>query len=158
MAASRKICEALTAAFATYLFQRLNERKRRREQTVFRVYMLLLELHGWYFWVVSKELHGDPPSPELAAKVSKVAMEIADALRQCDDIQHLDTILAVLMSEGAYQTATERSKALDSVIDKVGNEVNPRYAGIVKRISDENIKGFVDRPANYCSNAPAVMR
>jgi hypothetical protein len=119
--------------------------------------MLLLELNGYYFWVVSNEIRGEPPPPGIAARVSELAMRIADKLREADDIQHLEEVLTVLMSEDAYKTANQRAKALSSVIDRIGDTVNPRYAKQVREISDKNVAGFIDRPSGHRNNAPALM-
>jgi hypothetical protein len=120
--------------------------------------MLLLDLNGHYFWIASNELHGEAPPPEMAAKARSLAMQIADKLREADDVQHLQEILTVLMSEDAYKTANDRARALNAVIDSLGETVNPRYAKIVRNISEDNVRGFVDRPAGHRNNAPALMR
>jgi len=84
-------------------------------------------------------------------------MQIADKLREADDVQHLEEILTVLMSEDAYKTANDRARALNAVIDRLGETVNPRYAKIVQSISDNNVRGFIDRPSGHRNNAPALM-
>ncbi len=130
------------AAWVSYLLQNRQDRRRRREQAAFEVYMLLLELNGRYFWVASKELHDEPAPAEIVAKVHDLAWRIADKLREADDVEHLEEILTVLMSEDAYKTANERAKALSAVIDKVGDTVNPRYAKLIRTISDNNVLGL----------------
>lgn len=148
---------SIIAAFVSYLLQRRGDRRRHREQAAFRVYMLLLDLNSHYFWIASTELHGEPPPPEMAAKARRIAMQIADKLREADDVQHLEEILTVLMSEDAYKTANDRARALNAVIDRLGETVNPRYAKIVQSISDNNVRGFIDRPSGHRNNAPALM-
>jgi uncharacterized membrane protein YccC len=148
---------ALIAALVTYLFQRHGDQRRHREQAAFQVYMLLLDLNSQYFWIVSNELRGEQPLPEIAAKAQSLAMQIADKLREADDVQHLEDILTVLMSEDTYKTASDRAKALNAVIDRMGKTVNPRYAKIIKHISDNNVRGFMDRPSGHRNNAPALM-
>jgi hypothetical protein len=61
------------------------------------------------------------------------------------------------MNEDAYQTADDRAHGLDAVIDKLGKIVNPRYARIVRDISDKNVRGVLDRPSGHRNNAPALM-
>lgn len=148
---------SITAAVISYLLQRHSDRRRLRERAAFRVYMLLLDLNSHYFWIASSELHGESPSPEIAAKVRSLAMQIADKLREADDIPHLEEILTVLMSEETYKTAHDRARALNSVIDNLGETVNPRYAKIVQQISDRNVRGFIDRPSGHQNNAPSQM-
>jgi len=146
-----------TAAWVSSLFQQRSDRRRRREQAAFQVYMLLLELNGRYFWVTSKEMHGEPPPPEITAKVRDLAWRIADKLREADDVQHSEEILTVLMSEDAYKTAQERANALNAVIDKLGDSVNPRYARVMRTISDKNVVGIMARPRGQPNNAPGSM-
>ena len=148
---------SIIAAFVSYLLQRRGDRRRRREQAAFRVYMLLLDLNSHYFWIASNEMHGEPPPPEMAARARSIAMQIADKLREADDVQHLEEILTVLMSEDTYKTANDRARALNEVIDRLGKTVNPRYAKIVQAISDNNVRGFMDRPSGHRNNAPALM-
>ena len=148
---------SIVAAVITYLLQRRGDRRQRRERAAFQVYMLLLDLHGHYFWIASNELRGEPSPPEMAAKARSIAMQIADKLREADDIQHLQEILTVLMSEDAYKTANDRARALSAVIDSLGETVNPRYAKIVRNISEDNVRGFMDRPSGHRNNAPALM-
>src|SRR3989442_351147 len=119
--------------------------------------MLLLDLNGRYFWIASKELHGEPPPPEIAAKVRELAFRIADKLREADDVQHLEEILTVLMSEDAHKTANDRANALDAVIRKLGDVVNPRYAKVIRSISENNVRGFITRPSGHRNNAPGLM-
>ncbi len=151
------IAISVIAAFASYLFQRHKDRKQRREEAAFRIYMLLLDLHSYYFWIASSEFRGEEPQAGVPRKLRRIAMQIADKLREADDIRHLEEILTVLMSEDAYRTARDRSNALNDVIDKIGDTVNPRYAKIARRISEENVRGFIDRPAGHRNNAPMLM-
>jgi len=148
---------SIIAAFITYMLQKRVARRRHLEQVSFQIYMLLLDLNSHYFSVASNELRGEPPQPEKAAKVCELAMQIADKLREADDVRHLEEILTVLMSEDAYKTANDRARALNAVIDRMGDTVNPHYAKIVRTISDNNVRGFVDRPSGHRNNAPALM-
>lgn len=148
---------SIIAAFVSYLLQHHSDRRRRREQAAFRVYMLLLDLNSHYFWIASSELHGEAPPPEMTAKARSLAMQIADKLREADDVQNLEEILTVLMSEDKCKTAHDRARALNAVIDSLGETVNPRYAKIVQQISENNVRGFMDRPSGHRNNAPALM-
>jgi hypothetical protein len=145
------------AAWISSLLQNRNDLRRRREQAAFEVYKLLFDLNGRYFWVASKEMHGEPTPTEIAAKVHDVAWRIADKLRETDDVQHLEEILTVLMSEDAYKTANDRAKALNALIDRMGQIVNPRYAKLIESISTNNVLGFMSRPPHHRNNAPSLM-
>jgi hypothetical protein len=86
-----------------------------------------------------------------------VTPRIADKLREADDVQHIDEILTVLMSEDAYKTADERAKALDAVIERIGSTVNPRYAKVIQGISANNLRGFAATQSEHRNNAPGLM-
>lgn len=148
---------SIFAAVVSHQLQKRKDRQQRREQAAFQVYMLLLDLNSHYFWIASNELHGEPPPPEIAAKVRDHAWRIADKLRETDNVQHLEEILTVLMSEDAYKTANDRANALNAVIDRIGNTVNPRYAKVIQGISDNNVRGVVTRPPGHRNNAPGLM-
>lgn len=119
--------------------------------------MLLLDLNGRYFWIASREMHGESWPPEIVAKVHDLAWRILDKLREVSDVPYLEEIVTVLTSEDSYRTANDRAKALNAVIDKVGEAVNPQYTKVVKGISDRNVLGFVGRPPQHQNNAPALL-
>jgi hypothetical protein len=148
---------SIFAAFVSYLLQNHRVRQRHRDKAAFQVYMLMLELHGQYFWIMSHELRGEPPPPGIAAKVCELALRIADKLREADDVKHLEDILTVLMSEDAHKTARDRFDALDAVIDTISETVNPRYSKLIRSISDNNVRGLLARPPDHRNNAPGLM-
>ena len=53
--------------------------------------------------------------------------------------------------------ANDRANALNAVIDKIGETVNPRYAKAIKSISENNVRGIVARPSGHRNNAPCLM-
>jgi hypothetical protein len=148
---------SIIAAFVSYLLQKHRDRQRLREQAAFQVYMLMLELLGHYFWIASNELRGDTPPLGIPAKVYELAMRIKNKLREADNIQHQEEILTVLMSEDAHKTASDRLKALDAVIDRIGDTVNPRYSKLIRSIPDKNVQGLPARPSSHRNNAPGLM-
>jgi hypothetical protein len=148
---------SIFAAVVSHELQKRREKRQRREQAAFQVYMLLMDLNGRYFWIASSELHGEPPMPEIATKVRDLAWRIADKLREADDVQHVEEILRVLMSEDAYKTANDRANALNTVIDSIGKTVNPRYAKLIQGISEGNLRGFAARPSGHRNNAPGLI-
>ena len=86
-----------------------------------------------------------------------LAWRIADKLREADDVQHLDEILTVLMSEDAYKTANDRAKVLNTVIDRIGSTLNPRYAKVIEGISADNLLGLAGRQSGHRNNAQGLM-
>jgi hypothetical protein len=148
---------SIFAAFVSYQLQKRSDRRQRREHAAFQVYMLLLDLDSHYFWVASNELNGEPPPPEMVAKVRGLTWRIADKLREADDFQHLEEVLTVLMSEDAHKTANDRANALKAVLHRIGDTINPRYAKLIRRISEDNVRVFGTRPPGRHNNAPGLM-
>jgi hypothetical protein len=93
---------------------------------------------------VSHELRGQLAPPEIAVKVREL-WRVADKLREADDVEPLEGILTVLLSEDAYKTANDRANALDAVIHKICEMINPRYAKAIRDISKRNVLGFTAR-------------
>jgi hypothetical protein len=145
-----------SASIGSHL-QKRRERQRHREEAAFKVYMLLSDLDSRYFWVVSNELNGQPNPPEIATEVRSLAFQIADKLREADDIPHLEDILTVLMDEDAYATASDRANALSTVIDSIAKTVSPSYTRVIQGISAKNLRGFLKRPPDHRNNAPGLM-
>lgn len=148
---------SLFGAVAASSIQKRREAKKRHEEAAFQVYMQLLELHGLYFWVASNELHGKQVERELASRIQRLAFRIADTMREADELKHLEQVLNVLMNEDAYRSANERARALDDLIGKIGNDVNPRYAAAIRRISEKNVLGTQSRPFDHQNNAPGLI-
>ena len=142
---------AVSALFAGVL-QRVNEKHRKREEARFAVYMRLLDVHSLYFWVTAAEVHGENADPSVWDRLRSEAWQIADTLREADNIKELDVILDVLFAD-RYSTSTERAKVLDDVIQQMADRVNARYSKVMRDISRENILGF-GQVQNRVSNAP----
>ena len=77
---------SVIAALFTSLLERRRIARSRIEQTLFDVYMLLLELDHYYFWIASCELHKRKADSDIKAKVKRLAWRIADRLRAEDRV------------------------------------------------------------------------
>jgi hypothetical protein len=128
------VSTALVTAYVT----RREERRRLRQAAQFEIYMKLLDLNSLYFWVTVWELHKEPQDPAHLAKIRSLAWEIADRLRQFDDVDYMAEILQVLMAE-VYPTAKDRANELDSLLDRLGRSVNPRYSKAIAAVSSVNV-------------------
>jgi len=148
---------SIFAAVVSHQLQKRRDQRQRREQAAFQVYMLLLDLDSRYFWIASNELRGEPPRSEIVAEVRGLAWRIADKLREADTVPHLEELLTVLMSEDAYRTANDRANALNAVTGRIGDTVNPRYAKLIRSISENNVRGIAARPSGHRNNAPGLM-
>lgn len=94
---------------------------------------------------------------EVEVKVKNLAWQIADDLREADDVPHLDEIITILMKEDAYATANDRAIALDDLISRLGDKVNPRYMRAIREASSANLHGFLNRPPGHRNNSPGNM-
>ena len=132
------VLAALLGGVIASIVQRQNEARRRVDEARLEVYMLLLQLSQQYFWVASAELRNERVVEETWAECRQTSWKIADRLRACDDVEHLDEILEVLFSV-RLQSANDRANKLDSLIKKLGELVNPAYAKHINKISIENV-------------------
>lgn len=132
------ILAALVAGFIASVVQRQNEDRRRREEAHLAVYLLLLELNSQYFWVASRQLHGEEPPAEVLAACRATAGKLADRLRTFDRVEYLDEILEILFS-ATVPSANERARKLDALLEKYGLLVNPKYSKHIAQVSRANI-------------------
>lgn len=132
---------SLIGALASAYFQRRNENRRDREHTRFKVYMQLMELKSLYWRIEQAEFHNRQIEEKDRQRVRDKTWQIADLLREADDIEHLESILHVMFSE-QYATAKARSEAMQSFVQELGKLVNPRYARAIDSIGGRNILEF----------------
>ena len=112
---------------------------KRKAEARLDVYFRLLDLNQQYFWIASSEMHGEKARTEVVARCREQSWKLADQLRACDTVEHLDEILEILFSS-SIASANERAKRLDRLLESYGKLVNPTYARSIKRISEENIR------------------
>ena len=109
-----------------------------------------MELYGMYFWFSTAELHHEPVPDEIRQKCFRLSWQIADMLREADNLKDLTDILEVIFGS-SFPTAKERYTAMRILIDRLGNSVNPRYANAVQKI---NVANFTNLAKGNKSNAP----
>lgn len=84
-------------------------------------------------------MHGEKAPSEVVARCRELSWKLADKLRTCDSVEHLDEVLEVLFSS-SIASANERANMLGKLLDNYGKLVNPTYACSIKRISEENVR------------------
>lgn len=141
---------SLVAALAANVLTRQRERRRIVDERRFEIYMKLLELHSQYLWFTTAELHGNQVSPEVRQKSRDLAWQIADMLRSADEVDYLEEILDVTLGS-SFATAGERYAAIDRLLGRLGQRVNPRYQKKIREISEAGLKAFAN---GVRSNAP----
>ncbi len=144
----------IVGAYITYLFQRRSEREKDKEKLRFEIYMNLLDIHSSYFWVASAEIRNEKPSPETLKRLHDLTWKTCDKMRQVDNMEYLDNVLDVLLSE-RFISANERYDAFKEVIEKLHKIVNPIFTKKIKRISQDNFKIFEKRGFSG-NNAPGT--
>jgi hypothetical protein len=132
------VLASLVAALIASVSQRQIEYKRRKDQARLDVYFHLLDLHNWYFWVASAELHGEQPSDEALHECRKLTYQLNDKLRSFEDVEHLDEILLVLFSE-SVPSANDRANKISELVEKYGKLVSPRYRSTLQLIGYRNL-------------------
>ena len=79
--------------------------------------MKLLEVNQIHFSIWSAEVNGQLASDETRRKYQAKAFEIADILREFDDIEGLDEIIEVLFGLG-FNSEESRHQAFEAVTKK----------------------------------------
>ena len=142
----------LTGVLAGTLAQRASGRLRRKQQARFEIYMRLLEIDSLYFWVTSDEVTGETGKPDIWKRLRSASWQVADKLREMDDVEYLDDILDVLLAD-SFDTACERAEALKRLIEKLGELVNPKYSQAIRKVSEQNQHRMMEDLSRN-SNAP----
>ncbi|MCG8909063.1 hypothetical protein [Pseudomonas sp. DP-17] len=150
------VLAALIGGVIASIVQRVNEHRKEKTAARLSTYFLLLELSQQYFWVASAEIGGRPAPDSVLNTCHKLAWQIADKLRQFDDVEHVEEILTILFSS-SLPSANERAKRLDALLNSYGNLVNPRYAKAILKISNNNIIDQM-KQGTLKSNAPGAWR
>ncbi|MDI9243601.1 hypothetical protein [Marinobacter sp. CHS3-4] len=147
----------LVGALVVHLLQCSEAKKRRINEVQTDIYFKMLDLSQEYFWVASSEIHRKEVAAKRKSKISDLAWQISDLVRQEDEVQFAEEILRVLMSN-EYSSATDRHRAMASLLEKLGKVINPKFQKISKELSDSNLLrlGSGDRSATQ-STTPGFM-
>ncbi|MCG2794925.1 MAG: hypothetical protein L6427_03485 [Actinomycetia bacterium] len=127
----------ILAVVIAHTLQSRKERKETEDEIMFIIYMMLLELVGHHFWIVSDEALGQKSSEHILNSYHRTCWRIADEIRKVDKLQETEGILRVMFSL-AYETERKRADDLNKILDLLGQQVNPNYARIVEEISEQN--------------------
>ena len=148
---------SLFTIMATTMWQRRTEKNNKIEKISFTVYMKLLNLYNQYFWVASGEIYRSRIDEYIEKKIRTEAWEIADLLRCENDINLLNDILKVLMSND-YDSASVRHDHMNKIIDELGMKVNPKYTKTIRTISETNVKNIANGKEDFLnSTTPAFI-
>jgi predicted adenine nucleotide alpha hydrolase (AANH) superfamily ATPase len=141
---------SLTGAIVANILARNRERRRIVEERRFAIYMKLMELYGSYFWSMAAELKSEPAKGEICERCRDLAWQINDMLRSVDEVEFLEDVLDVTLGP-SFSSAQERYKKMGSLLERMGNRVNPRYAKKIRDINEANLQNIA---AGGRSNAP----
>jgi hypothetical protein len=147
----------LVTLVGAWISSHLDTRNRRAEElekAQFEIYMRLLDINQLYFYVTAAEVHGEEPPIELRRTIREKAWALKDKLREFDRVQHTEGILDVLFSDD-YESARDRARNIDVLLDELGSMVNPRYTNAIRRIDKINQAKMVEKPVLH-SNAPGA--
>src|SRR5579862_3346952 len=127
----------LLAIVGVYL-HRLNDKRKKHEEMLFRIYMRLFDLHGRHFWIYSQEASGRQLGPAPGARFNKVRWRIADLLRQADHLPEVPEILRAMFSLSRFASEKARHEEIGRLMDVLGARINPRYNKAMQDISAED--------------------
>ena len=128
---------AIAGACATVWFQRWNDRRDTEAKGRFRIYMMLLDLYSRHFSIASADMRKELADSLTRLEFHRQSWRIADELRKIDKIPEAEEILRMMLSL-EFENEIDRAKMMEGVIDRLGKKVNPRYAAIIKDISQKN--------------------
>lgn len=123
--------------WATIFFQRRAERRRRAEDVLFAVYMMLMDLKGRHFWIASAELRKEESPLRARQAFQDMRWRIADEVRKIDHFPEARELLRAMFSL-TYKSERERADELDRLTTQLGQKVNPRYDAAMAEITHEN--------------------
>lgn len=146
----------LGGVWLTNYYQKRHERTKDKEKIRFEVYMNLLDIKANYFWVTSAESNGEKPKSEILSTLRRLTFQTSDKLRQMDEIEHMEEILDVLFNQ-KFETALERSRKFDELIDKMSEIVSPRFMKKMRELTKENQRALMTRSLQSL-NAPATSK
>jgi hypothetical protein len=120
-------------AWASSHFQGKRERKRELDRKAFGLFERLSLLRDVRWSATVLEFHGEPLDHEEVEKYNRLSWEVADMLREIDEIPEAEDILRAVWSLD-YAQENERYDALSAVLERLGKRLNPKYHGIVSEI------------------------
>lgn len=133
------IAVTLIGALITTFLQRRQEKRRRIDESRFRVYMKVMELHSFYFFASSAEARNQELSADIRERIRSLAGEIADMLRSADQLREVPQLVRILMSMD-YPSAQARYSEMGKVLTSLGHSVNPRYSEAARAIGEGNVR------------------
>jgi hypothetical protein len=133
------IIGAVLTGWLTVWLQGRHEQKRETEERLFGVYMLLLNAKSWHWWIATSEHDRERPRSTTAREFNRIRWQIADEIRRIDRVQIAEDVLRVLFDLG-FASEAEREKELDKIVNRLGRQVNARYADIMESIHADNGK------------------
>jgi len=137
--------------------QKRSDRNRAIRQTQFEIFMKLLNVHANYFWVVGAEKRKQDVPPQVQRSIYDATWQISDLLRTEDAIPHAEEILTVLMS-AEIDSATDRYKRMQALVDTLAKSLSPRYQQIVKSIGEVNLATLPQAPGDVLRRTvPGLM-
>ena len=128
---------AVGGAGAAVLLQQWSKRRKAAADTLFKIYMLLMEVNGQHFWITSREVRSEEPRQETLKRFEDLRWQIADEARKVDYVPEIRDVLHALFSL-SFESEAKRNARLSELLDRMGKKLNPKYAQIMKEITNEN--------------------
>lgn len=143
---------AVIGSLLTNRLTRSRERDRLISERRFEIYMKLMDIYNAYFWWFSAELRKEPVPQRVRQNVNDLSWQLSDLLRSADEVDFLEDALEIIMGP-SYESSEARYHAMSELVDRVGAQVNPRFAKKMKEIGEANRALF---PTGRRSNAPGM--
>ena len=156
---------ALVGSWVTVWLGARKERKDEVRNRLRDIYMRLLELHQFYFWLATAEVHREEPRSDVGARVERLAWGILDDLREIDEHPSVPALAEVLAADDdeKFPDAVSRHQEIGKVLNEIGSELNPKYMGTMRQIGEKRLRAIGSEmmagraPHRQRSNAPAMI-
>jgi len=127
----------VVGAWANSYFQAKRERQRELDREAFHLFERLALLRDVHWSATVLEFHGEPLDPEEVVKYNRLSWEVADMLREIDEIPEAEDILRAMWSLD-YTQEKERYDDLSAVLERLGKRLNPKYHDIVSKLGAQS--------------------
>ncbi len=131
---------ALFSALTTNFFTQKRERRKEIEKYEFDIYMKLRKLYQ-YFWIAKAKPEKEESNREIKTKVRNLAWEISDLLGFLDEYELIEDTLKITPGYN-YESNFARYEAMNDLLIKLGNKINPQYVEAIRQISKGNEENF----------------
>jgi hypothetical protein len=127
------VAVTLSAALFIRLLMQRHARRKVSKKRELDIYIKLTELYYHYFWLTSAEFDQQSHTIEIKSRCRDLASQIIDLVSKGHRLEFRQEIMDVTMA-ARYATTREHHVAMERLLDRMGERVNPRDLRRVRAI------------------------